>query len=252
MQLTRIVRLAEPARQATAQAAGWRSDAGLVVPVEVELHVDGTPDPVTGYVIDIHAVDGAVRSAWSECRAGNGDGWRSAAAGLASLVACIGRKLPHATLHASLRQHPFMSWEHDSTMPNHATLVQRFDFAASHRLHCRELPDQENRRIFGKCNNPAGHGHNYRLEVHARVPLGSGPSLQPDQLERLVMEHAVDRLDHKHLNTDVPEFASRNPSVEWIAQTCFEWLDGPIRSTGAQLLRVRVWETEKTSAIYPG
>ncbi len=251
MQLTRIVRLAETSC-GPATAKGWRADAGLVVPVEVEVHVDGTPDPITGYIIDIHAVDHAVRAAWLECRAGSGVDWRSVTSGLAGLVVAIGRRLPHAVLHTSLRQHPFMSWEHESNMPNHATLVQRFDFAASHRLHCLELSDQENRRIFGKCNNAAGHGHNYRLEVHARVPIGPGPSLQPDQLERLVMEHAVDRLDHKHLNTDVPEFAQRNPSVEWIAQTCFEWLVEPIASTGAQLLRVRVWETEKTSAIYPG
>jgi 6-pyruvoyltetrahydropterin/6-carboxytetrahydropterin synthase len=61
----------------------------------------------------------------------------------------------------------------------------------------------------------------------------------------------VDRLDHKHLNTDVPCFGYTNPSVEAIAKVCFDWLQPAIQTAGGELLRVRVWETEKTSAIYP-
>ena len=137
-------------------------------------------------------------------------------------------------------------------MPGFATLSHRFDFAASHRLHCPQLDEDANRRTFGKCNNPAGHGHNYRLETQVRVPLTATPALRGDEIDRIVREHAVDRLDHKHLNSDVPAFAARNPSVEAIAQVCFEWLRGPVTAAGGELVRVRLWETEKTSAIFPG
>ena len=137
-------------------------------------------------------------------------------------------------------------------MPDSVVVTQRFEFAASHRLHCAGLPDEENRRIFGKCNNPAGHGHNYRLEVEVRVPLADAPTLRATDVERIARECVVDRLDHRHLNSDVEAFRARNPSVEAIAATCFEWLEAPMASAGGTLLRVRLWETEKTSAIYPG
>jgi len=136
-------------------------------------------------------------------------------------------------------------------MPNHAVLTHRFDFAASHRLHCATLSEEANRRVFGKCNNPAGHGHNYRLETEVRVPMQDPPTLRGDEIERLTREHVVDRLDHKHLNTDVPCFGDTNPSVEAIAKVCFDWLQPAIKTAGGELVRVRVWETEKTSAIYP-
>ncbi len=135
-------------------------------------------------------------------------------------------------------------------MNDRCILTLRFDFAASHRLHCPSLGEEENRRVFGKCNNPAGHGHNYRLEVEVET-LMSEAGLQPEAIARLVNEHAVDRLDHRHLNSDVAEFRETNPSVEWIARACFGWLEAPLASAGGRLRRVRLWETEKTSANYP-
>jgi 6-pyruvoyltetrahydropterin/6-carboxytetrahydropterin synthase len=150
----------------------------------------------------------------------------------------------------AIRPHAHCTLRCEEDMPDSVVVTQRFEFAASHRLHCAGLPDEENRRIFGKCNNPAGHGHNYRLEVEVACALGPA-GLQPERIAAIVNQHAVDRLDHKHLNSDVAEFRDTNPSVEWIARTCFGWLQGPLASAGGTLRRVRLWETEKTSAIYP-
>ncbi|NBP51088.1 MAG: 6-carboxytetrahydropterin synthase, partial [Actinobacteria bacterium] len=147
---------------------------------------------------------------------------------------------------------PFVSYTWSSTMPEHAIVAERFEFSAAHRLHCPGLSDAENRRIFGKCNHPGGHGHNYRVEVAVRVPTGAGAQpMTAAALEAIVLREVIDRFDHKHLNVDCAEFASVNPSVENIARTCHGLLEAPVRAGGAELHRVTVWETEKTSATYP-
>lgn len=137
-------------------------------------------------------------------------------------------------------------------MPDHATLTEHFEFSAAHRLHCPELGDDENRRIFGKCNHASGHGHNYRVAVSVRVPVGTGePALGVGTLASIVNRCVIDRFDHRHLNVDCPEFAALNPSVEHIAMVCHGLLEREVRAAGAKLERVTVWETEKTSASYP-
>lgn len=151
-------------------------------------------------------------------------------------------------------------------MPSTALLSERFEFAASHRLHCPDLSDAENRRIFGKCNNANGHGHNYRIEVSVRVPVpavgaaaSAGPSgsgraragLTLPVLEGIVARTVIDRFDHRNLNMDVAEFRDTVPSVENIAAACHALLEHPVREAGGTLERVTVWETDKTSATYP-
>jgi 6-pyruvoyltetrahydropterin/6-carboxytetrahydropterin synthase len=122
-------------------------------------------------------------------------------------------------------------------------LSQKFEFSASHRLHNPALSDEANRAFFGKCNNAAGHGHNYEVQVTVAgagenaVPLASLP-----ELERIVASRVIDRFDHKHLNHEVPEFAQLNPTVENIAKVIFELL----RPSIANLVSVTVWETPKT------
>lgn len=131
-------------------------------------------------------------------------------------------------------------------------LTQCFEFSASHRLHVASMSDEENRRIFGKCNNPRGHGHNYRVEITISrdIPDSTGRILPLPQFEAIVKEKVIDRLDHTHLNEDVSEFESLNPSVENIAQVIWGLLWEAV--SPAQLRRVRVWETAKTYAEYVG
>jgi len=132
-------------------------------------------------------------------------------------------------------------------------ISQRYEFSAAHRLHVESLSEQENREVFGKCNNPAGHGHNYQLEVTVRSPIGDhGRGLPVEELDRVVDRSVIQRLDHKHLDVDVPEFAELNTTVEHIARVIYQMLEEPVGSLGLELERIRVWETEKTVCAYPG
>src|SRR5438034_1040725 len=82
-------------------------------------------------------------------------------------------------------------------------LSQKFEFSASHRLHSDSLSDEENRKCFGKCNNPHGHGHNYELQVTlAGEPDEKGLLIDVPAFERIVAETVIDRFDHKNLNVE--------------------------------------------------
>ncbi len=131
-------------------------------------------------------------------------------------------------------------------------LTQCFEFSASHRLHVASLSDEENRRIFGKCNNPNGHGHNYRIEVTVTGEMAddTGRVLALPAFEETVRREVIDRFDHKHLNADTAEFATVNPSVENIAGSIWDILHDAL--SPAKLRRVKVWETAKTYAEYSG
>ena len=248
MKLSRIVRLAIAAPTVAGAA---RPLDGWMMHFELEVMITGTPDAITGYILGIQEIDAAVRAtapAMLQQAMHRGESPESV---LPALQQSLGNSLGFDVVRLSLRQHPLASTATEHAMPNHAVLTHRFDFAASHRLHCATLSEEANRRVFGKCNNPAGHGHNYRLETEVRVPMQDPPTLRGEEIERLTRERVVDRLDHKHLNTDVPCFGDTNPSVEAIAKACFDWLQPAIKTAGGELVRVRVWETEKTSAIYP-
>ena len=135
----------------------------------------------------------------------------------------------------------------------HVVITQHYEFAAAHRLHVNRLSDEENRRLFGKCNRPSGHGHNYRLEVALRIPIrDDGHILTPAKLDELVDEAAIRKLDHKNLNLDVPEFQNLNTSIENIAKVIYELIANDVGSLGAELESVSVWETSKTVCTYRG
>ena len=130
-------------------------------------------------------------------------------------------------------------------------LSQKFEFSASHRLHNPAISDEDNRRTFGKCNNPLGHGHNYEVQVTLTgAPGPSGVLIAVPAFERIVGETVIDRFDHKHLNTEVPQFRELIPSVENIAKVIYEMLAGKLKSEGSELASVTVWETPKTWCEY--
>jgi 6-pyruvoyltetrahydropterin/6-carboxytetrahydropterin synthase len=130
-------------------------------------------------------------------------------------------------------------------------LNHQFEFSASHRLYSAKLNDEENRKTFGKCSNPNGHGHNYELEVSlSGTPDSSGMLMPLPELERIVNEQVIEPFDHKHLNAEVPEFRDLNPSVENIAIVIFRRLKPRFENAGARLASVTVWETPKTWCEY--
>jgi len=95
-------------------------------------------------------------------------------------------------------------------------VTRRYRFSASHRLHSERFSEGENRELYGKCNNPHGHGHDYVLEVRVRGPLdpASGQVVNVSTLDRLVAAEVLDDFDHKYMNADVREFREVVPTSE--------------------------------------
>jgi len=133
----------------------------------------------------------------------------------------------------------------------HVTVTRRVHFNAAHRLHCPEFSDEENRRIFGPCNNANFHGHNYELDVSVAgdVDPATGYVADLGVVKRIVEERVLQRLDHKNLNLDVPEFARLNPTAENIVVVIWKLLDGHLPG---RLTRLVLWETPRNYVTYEG
>ena len=103
-------------------------------------------------------------------------------------------------------------------------LTRRYQFSASHRLHSVDLSEAENERIFGKCNNPYGHGHNYEVEVTVKgeVDQATGCVVNLSDLDTLVVEQVVAPFDHRNLNEEIVEFRRLVPTTEIGRASCRE------------------------------
>lgn len=124
-------------------------------------------------------------------------------------------------------------------------------FNAAHRLHNPSWSDEKNTTVFGKCNNPNWHGHNYELIVKlvGEPDAETGYVYDMKILSDLIKNHVSSRLDHKNLNLDVPEFAHINPTAENIAKVIYGWLRDQIE---ADLdLKITLYETERNYVEYP-
>ena len=134
---------------------------------------------------------------------------------------------------------------------NMASLTKTFGFSAAHRLHSSALSEEKNRAVFGKCNNPHGHGHNYELEVTVSGPIAPHTGMVMDlaELMKIVQDEVLDRFDHKHLNEDTPEFQTLNPTGENISRVIWDLLKPQL---GERLTKVGVWETPKNFFEYHG
>jgi 6-pyruvoyltetrahydropterin/6-carboxytetrahydropterin synthase len=135
------------------------------------------------------------------------------------------------------------------------TLTRAYDFSASHRLHSHRLSNDENLLIFGKCNNPNGHGHNYGVEVTmlGEPDPATGMLFSLEELDRVVEEEVLNAFDHKHLNKDTPEFADTNPTSEMLSVVIWQKLAKRLPISGTpRLYRVVVKETARNSFEYRG
>src|SRR3982751_4985029 len=114
-------------------------------------------------------------------------------------------------------------------MPEYATSTRRYKFAASHRLHADCLSAEANSKIFGKCNNPNGHGHNYQVDVTVRGPIDpqAGRVTDLNSLDRIVTETIIDRFDHRDLNLD-PAFSDRTTTGENVVRLIWDLLAAKI------------------------
>jgi 6-pyruvoyltetrahydropterin/6-carboxytetrahydropterin synthase len=131
-------------------------------------------------------------------------------------------------------------------------LTRKAEFSAAHYYYNDEWSQAENERVFGKCANRNGHGHNYTLEVtvSGEVDPVSGFVVDLKALKEILNREVVDVYDHRHLNLEVPEFRSIIPTTENIAIAIWNRLQGKI--PGATLHRVRVYEMPDLFADYCG
>jgi 6-pyruvoyltetrahydropterin/6-carboxytetrahydropterin synthase len=126
------------------------------------------------------------------------------------------------------------------------SLTRRYRFAASHRLHTTKLSEEENKRVYGKCSNPHGHGHNYVLEVTVTGPVDpeTGMIANLGKLDPFVQREVIEPFDRKFLNEEVGEFREQVATTENVSRAIFDRLKGfPL----ARLERVRIEETSKNS-----
>ncbi len=134
-------------------------------------------------------------------------------------------------------------------------ITRRTRFCASHRLHNPALSSEENRRIYGICNNPNGHGHTFELEVTVRGPISSrtGMVINLFDLKRIMEEQVLSGVDHHHLNLDVPFLEGVIPTTENLAVVFWERLERGLESfEGCQLNRIRLYESRDSFAEYRG
>lgn len=131
------------------------------------------------------------------------------------------------------------------------SLSRRYRFAASHRLNNPKFDADVNRRLYGKCNNPYGHGHNYMVEVTFSGPVdpATGMIANLGDLDPFVEREVIEAFDYKYLNDEVAEFENHVPTTENVTRAIYRRLQN---FPGAQLERVRIEETSKNSFEYCG
>ncbi|MBK8945649.1 MAG: 6-carboxytetrahydropterin synthase [Ignavibacteriae bacterium] len=125
-------------------------------------------------------------------------------------------------------------------------------FSTSHRLHNANLSDEENFELFGKCNNPNGHGHNYVLEVivAGEIDEKSGYVIDLKKLKKIIIENIIRKVDHKHLNFDVDFMKGINPTTENFAKKIWDELVDKIPN--GKLYSIKLHETENNYVEYKG
>ncbi|XP_072523236.1 6-pyruvoyl tetrahydrobiopterin synthase [Salminus brasiliensis] len=140
----------------------------------------------------------------------------------------------------------------DSSAERVGFITRVQSFSACHRLHSKSLTDEENKRIFGKCNHPNGHGHNYKVEVTVRgkIDRNTGMVMNLTDLKQYIEEAVMKPLDHKNLDLDVPFFANVVSTTENLA--VYIWDNMTKLLPPNMLYEIKVHETDNNIVIYRG
>jgi 6-pyruvoyltetrahydropterin/6-carboxytetrahydropterin synthase len=136
-------------------------------------------------------------------------------------------------------------------MNKRISVYRKEHFNAAHRLHNPAWDEEKNYAIFGKCNNPNYHGHNYELvvKITGEPSADTGFVIDLKLLSDLIKETIIEKLDHKNLNLDVPEFSNLNPTAENISVVIYEILRKKIDDKFD--LQIRLYETPRNFVEYP-
>ncbi|MBS1707528.1 MAG: 6-carboxytetrahydropterin synthase [Armatimonadetes bacterium] len=215
----------------------------------------GQVDPVTGMVVNIKRIDDVLqervvrvldqRSLNDEVEA-----FRHTAPSLENLLAylrSILTELPDRAKLVGLRLDETESLRAEWNAPgNMLTITRTYEFAAAHRLHTDALSDAENLDLYGKCHNPAGHGHNYVLEVSVSGSADpvSGMLCRLEDLDEAVQTEVLDRYDHRNLDMEIEELHGRPTTSENVAAAIFDRLKDKVP---AKLSKVVLYETARNA-----
>ena len=136
-------------------------------------------------------------------------------------------------------------------MDKKVAVYRKEHFNAAHRLHNPEWTDEMNEKVFGKCNNPNYHGHNYELEVKlvGEPDARTGYVMDMKELSTIIHENVLERFDHKNLNLDTEEFKHLNPTAENIVVVIYNLLR--LKIDARFNLQVRLYETPRNFVEYP-
>jgi 6-pyruvoyltetrahydropterin/6-carboxytetrahydropterin synthase len=133
-------------------------------------------------------------------------------------------------------------------------ITRKARFSAAHRYSNPSWSEEKNRQVFGPASNPFGHGHNYEVEVTVagEVDPETGMVLNLREIDEILQEEVISRMDYRHLNEEVPEFKSRVPTTENLAISVWERMEPRLGKRGSRLYRVRVYESPDLYAEYFG
>lgn len=162
----------------------------------------------------------------------------------------IAPRLPEGVVLARLRLYEMADLWAEYTGAAETRFSRSYVFSAAHRLHAPTLSPDENAAIYGKCNNPNGHGHNYTLEVTVSGPVDTATGMV---IDLLTLDHIVrsllDQLDHKHLDQEISAFATQPSTAENIVVYLWEALAPRLEG---RLVHLRLWETKNNFFEYAG
>jgi 6-pyruvoyltetrahydropterin/6-carboxytetrahydropterin synthase len=232
---------------------------GLSIFLELCVEVVGEVEAATGFVVNVAEIDKSVRKfavpifaerIREDFRRGRHVGLSGIAELLRSAWGQLADKFGAAKVsRLSLKLNPFRRMAMDSKDLEMIYFSEKFEFAAMHKLWNDDFSEERNIEVFGKCANPAGHGHNYVVEVTVKRPAGGNDFCIGD-FEKTVDNELIGVLDHKNLNVDIAEFSETNPTVENIAAFAWNRLAGKFAE--ATVHCVTVWETDRTYCSYYG
>jgi 6-pyruvoyltetrahydropterin/6-carboxytetrahydropterin synthase len=248
-----------------ADEAGFNSFAskpageGLAVFLELGVELEGKADKATGLIVNVSDIDRKVRDCAvgvfaEKIKADYREARHTSYDELARLLKIVWGRLADGFGSAqlsklSLKLSPFRTLAVDDKDCAMVYYSEKFEFAAAHKLWNEKFSEERNIEVFGRCANPAGHGHNYVVEVTVKWP--SDKALRTAEFEKIVNQELIKVLDHKNLNEDLPGFKRITPTVENIAVFAWNRIVGKFGKTTV-LHCVTVWETDKTYSSYYG
>jgi 6-pyruvoyltetrahydropterin/6-carboxytetrahydropterin synthase len=217
----------------------------------LDVTIAGSPDPISGMIVnmtDLKAIVGEVLEQFDHKHLNEDtpyfkDRIPTTENIVRVLWGLIAPRLPAGAALARLRLYEMSDLWAEYAGEDLAGFTRSYVFSAAHRLHTSRLSDEENRAIYGKCNNPNGHGHNYTLEVTVSGPIDRETGMVVDlvAMDRSV-QSVLEGLDHKHLDREVAGFADRTSTGENIAIYLWDALSSRFEG---RLERLKLWETNK-------